>query len=101
MTKFEKKCREVSEKLDISVMLFQNKAPFKPYEDDGNLHIYKRGEHASFDVGGGQNLPGDKQNERTRSIMKELGLAVTDSCLVEDNDEEEDCPHCGRLMEEW
>ncbi len=100
-SKFQIECEALSEKTGIYVMFFEDKDAQKPVEDDGNLHITKRGLRACFDVGNGQSLSGKDQNENTRTILKALGMedAINDRTLVDETDEDEEnecCEHCGR-----
>lgn len=100
MTKFEKQCTAVSEKLDISCYFPWEDSDMKldAYEDDECLHIHKRGVHVCFGVGG-DDYTGKQQNERTRAVLEALKLSrlmnqrvwVDESC-----EEDESCPHCGR-----
>jgi len=99
--KFERDCAKVAETTGISVNFFGAPKGQKQsfYEDDGSLHLHKRGGWACFDVGNGQSLSGKEQNERTRKIMEALGLPITDRVLVDETEDEEDdeCPCCGRF----
>ena len=101
-TKFEIKCEAVAEKTDVSFNFFGNgMGKNDVHEDDGNLHIIYRGGHYCFDVGKCQSLSGKEQNERTRSVLKELGMEskICDRTLVEETEDEDDCcPHCGHEL---
>lgn len=68
------------------------------FEDDECLHIHKSGVHACFSVGG-NDYTSSQQNERTKAVLNALGLKklITIRVLVEEEDEhDEECPHCGR-----
>jgi len=100
MTKFEKQCNEVSEKLNVDVIIWNKETSQEPFEDDGNLNITKRGIRACFDVGCGQSLGGKEQNERTLAVLNALGITkfANDRVLVEEHDDDcdDECPHCGQ-----
>lgn len=102
ISKFEKLCREVSEKTDIEVIFFDDEHASDAHEDDGNLHVTRRGLMACFDVGGGQELSASRQNDRTRTVLRGLGMesAINEHTLVDETEDDEDddeyCPHCGR-----
>lgn len=98
MTKFETECRKVSEATGIEVTFHPDKEKSDPVQDDGTLHITKRGLRACFDVGLGQGATGKYQNERTRAILSALKMedCINDHVLVDEEDEDENvCPHCG------
>lgn len=99
MTKFERQCLSVADETGISFY-----SPFEDdnmkvdaYEDDECLHIHKSGVHACFGVGG-DNYTSKQQNERTKAVLKALRLSklITDRVLVEEVEEDDECPHCGR-----
>lgn len=103
MKKFEKQCREVAAKLDIGVLFFDGESGSSVFEDDGNLHVRRRGFRASFDVGNCQVREGAEQNQWTKQVLHELGIKLTPeverNALVEEHEEDDDdgcCPHCGR-----
>lgn len=101
MTKFERIARKVAEQLgftstDDFIFGPESRKGDDCYEDDGNLHIEKKGEWACFSIG--QDLSYKAWNEKVREIMSKLGLEkmVSARCLRErDEDEDEECPHCG------
>src|SRR5579864_2056706 len=101
LTKFETACNAVSEKLGIDVMFFDDETGSSVVEDDGNLHITRRGKRACFDVGNGQSLNGKQQNERAKKILAELGIEATKDALVDETDDEDDentCSCCGHPL---
>lgn len=85
-TKFQIVCEAVAETTDVGVMFVPDSTLSKPYEDDGTLHITKRGMRACFDVGRGQSLSGAEQNKRAVAVLSALGLPKTEDTMV---DEEE------------
>lgn len=97
---FRKKCEKVAEEMGIEVD-FHDDSPAKSdtYEDDGTLHIRRRGLRAAFDVSNGQALDGKSQNENTRKVLVALGMAalIGGQTMVDDVEEDE-CPHCGRMI---
>jgi hypothetical protein len=97
-SKFRSQCESVASNLGYELNWFDdvNRAN-NAFHDDGCLHIVRRGERACFDVSHGQSDSGLEQNRATREILGKLKLPVTDRCLTdEDDDEDECCPHCGR-----
>jgi len=102
MTKaFKAKCERVAELTDVDLVLYEDSGAGvdDAFEDDGNLHIHKGGARACFDVGGGQELSGERQNERTRAVLTALGMTkeITGRVLADEDDGDSDeCPHCGR-----
>ncbi len=104
-SKFEKQCDEVAAKtgVDFYIPWTDEVMKLDVHEDDGNLHIHKRGVHACFDVGKGQSLCGKEQNERTRAVLMALNLAkhIGPKSLMEEadpNDEDDICPCCERPL---
>ena len=71
-------------------------------EDDGILHVEKRGLHVCFDIG--QDRPLKEQNERMTKVLTYLGLMkFADKCLhskadveAEEAEERGECCECGR-----
>jgi hypothetical protein len=53
------------------------------FEDDGSLHIRRRGERACFNVSHDQSDSGSEQNRATREILGKLGIPVTARCLTD------------------
>lgn len=100
MTKFETECRKVSENTGIDVMFFPDKGKSDLTQDDGTLHITKRGLRACFDVGRGQSATGKEQNERTRAILSALKMedCINNRVLVDEDEDENVCPHCGEPL---
>lgn len=96
--KFQVQCEAIAEELGIHVMFFPD-SPSKPCEDDGNLHITKRGLRACFGVGLGQSLGPKEQNANSQLVLDALGITKFDKSAVmldETEDEDDECPHCGR-----
>ena len=59
------------------------------YEDDGVLHVEKRGLHACIDIG--QDRPLRQQNERMTKVLTHLGMmSFADNCLHYKGDVEAD-----------
>ena len=79
MTKFEKQCIEVNEKLGLGEIMFFPEPGRKPevFEDDGTLHVVRRGQRACFDVSNGQDYSARKQNGVTRKVLDALGITLT------------------------
>lgn len=70
------------------------------FEDDGTLHVIRHGIRACFDVGAGQSLSGYEQNQNTIKVIEHLGITSYNNKRVfveETNEEDEVCPHCGRV----
>lgn len=99
LTKFERDCQKVADDLGIEVDFYRNESGSDCYEDDGVLHIRKRGIRAAFSVDASQD-DATEQNERTREILTALNMAnkITDRVLVEEEDEQV-CPCCGQEYE--
>jgi hypothetical protein len=99
-TKFEIECQKIADTLNLGdVLFFADECKEPPFEDDGSLHVIKRGMRACFDVGDGQRRDGKSQNEFTRAVLTALKMErfINDRTLVEENDEDDEtCPHCGR-----
>lgn len=98
-SKFETQCEKVSEDTGIDVMFFDDDTNPAPCEDDGNLHITKRGLRACFDVGMGQNATGKVQNERAKKVLEALKITKFKPEMVfvdETEDDDDECPCCGR-----
>lgn len=93
---FEKKCREAAERLGLGEPLFlADERQAAAYEDDGALHIVRRGLRAVFNV---DNDDGRVQNKRTREVLEAMGMErlIGPSTLVDEEEEDGDCcPHCG------
>ena len=75
------------------------------FEDDGCLHIIRKGIRACFDVGDCQLLKPREQNENAQEVLDYLKLDDFDHKRVfieepeeEDDEEDEICPHCGQCM---
>ncbi len=102
MTKFEKKCLKVSEKTGVSFYspYEDDNMHLDAFEDDGCLHIHKGGIRACFGVNPTQDEPAKIQNERTREVLKALGLEklIGSRVLVDETEEDQECPHCGRPL---
>lgn len=86
-TKFEHDCERVAERCEITVMFVHGEPYQKPFEDDGALHVVRRGVRAVFDVSRGQDAGPAEQNAMTRMVMDDMGMAhhVGPRVLVEEN----------------
>lgn len=104
MTQFEKLCREAVERLGLDDVIFFSAAGEKPdvVEDDGTLHVTRRGQRACFDVSNNQNDSARVQNKKTLSVLKALDIKLTDKQLLrvlvkdtQDDGERDCCERCG------
>lgn len=79
MTKFEKQCNEVADLFDLGeVLFFPDKGrKHEVFEDDGTLHVVRRGQRACFDVSNGQNASARRQNEVTRKVLAALEIELS------------------------
>ena len=100
-TKFETLCNQVAERYGLQEpMFFTDNQKQDPFEDDGNLHVMRRGLRAVFGIG--DEVPSEEYNHLTRCILTDLGLEkkINDRVLLEEEDgdeyEDEYCSHCGR-----
>ena len=89
ITRFQKRCEQVAEKLGLEVIFFEDTNKPDQFEDDGTLHVQNGSLRACFDVSNGQALSGADQNSKTRLVMAELKLRITDRVLVGECNEEE------------
>lgn len=97
MGKFQADCERVAEQAGVNVTFYVEPRE-KPcaHEDDGFLHIRKRGLRAAFDVA---NDEPKCQNAKTREILTALGMehAIGEETLAEETDDDDGCcSHCGR-----
>lgn len=91
LSKFQQQCINVSEETGIGVTLYHDERGEKDdaFEDDGTLHIRKRGIRACFNVVASSSL---EQNDDTREIMGLLRLEVSDSVLADETDDHRNPP---------
>jgi hypothetical protein len=87
---FREQCEDVAAKLGLEVTFYEDTDAVDQFVDDGTLHVQNGELRACFDVSNGQDDKASVQNEKTESVMNELGLPVTSRVLVEEDDEEED-----------
>lgn len=76
MTKFERNCRKAAEKLgygedDFHFAPTESKTD-DAFEDDGTLHIEKKGQWAYFWIG--QDYSAEMWNEKVTEILTAIGL---------------------------
>jgi hypothetical protein len=92
---FPQQCQAIAEATGFEVTLIRDVA-CKPcaFEDDGFLHIVRRGIRAAFWV---SHDDPSVQNENVRDILRRLKIKPTIETLVEEDEQDNDCcPHCGR-----
>jgi hypothetical protein len=103
MTKFERSARRVAKELGYEGDDFHfadnTRKNDDAYEDDGTLHIEKRGEWCYFHIG--QDYPARVWNEKVTEILTAMGLAkmIGPRCLQEPDEEDDECPHCGGRLQ--
>jgi len=87
-TKFEIQCEGVAEKHGVDVIFFDDIRKMSALEDDGNLHVIKRGLRACFGIGQDEKI--SIYNEKTEGILTDLGMGkfIGPNVLLED-----ECPH--------
>lgn len=95
----EKAAALIDEEIDLNLTWPVDSRETKAYEDDGCLHVEKRGLHVC--IGIGQDRKFRDQNERMLKVLTALDmLKFRPQCLIGEEqvreEEEEDgiCPHC-------
>ncbi len=92
---FREQCEEVADALSIDVVFFNETRPSTVFEDDGALHIVRRGVRACFGV---ENDDPQLQNEKASRVLAGLKIPETKAAFVDEDDERDCCPHCGEPL---
>jgi hypothetical protein len=97
-------CEQAGALIDDTPMFCEGENGTDVFEDDGYLHVRRRGTRAVFNVSKGQTLNGEEQNKRTVIVMEALGMKskIDERVLVDEEPDEEEnegfCPACGREL---
>jgi len=88
--RFDELCTEAAESIGCELERFDDQRQTDTFEDDGSLHVRAIGSRYVFDVSRNQSLSGKQQNERTREVLRVLGVAVPPAALVSENEDEDE-----------
>ena len=89
ISKFQKRCELVAERLGLEVVFYDDDSGVDQFEDDGFLHVQNKSIRACFNVSNSQSDSCRAQNVKTRAVMAALGLKVSSRVLGDETDGED------------